>query len=105
MAINSPRHAIFSPRPISAMSSPTTKRPEPARVPAGATTTDEFLGGRVSAVQPKRGHRAGSDAVFLAAAVAAEKGDRVLDTGAGVGVAGLCLLARVHGLDLTAVEI
>jgi tRNA1(Val) A37 N6-methylase TrmN6 len=87
------------------MSSPTTKKPEPARAPLGATTTDDFLGGRVSAVQPKRGHRAGSDAVFLAAAVAAEQGERVLDAGAGVGVAGLCLMARVPGLELTAVEI
>ena len=30
---------------------------------------------------------------------------RVLDVGAGVGVAGLCLLARVPGVELTAVEI
>ena len=30
---------------------------------------------------------------------------RVLDIGAGVGVAGLCLLARVPGIELTAVEI
>jgi tRNA1(Val) A37 N6-methylase TrmN6 len=87
------------------MSSPTTKKPEPARAPSGATTTDDFLGGRVSAIQPKRGHRAGSDAVFLVAAVAAKQGERVLDAGAGVGVAGLCLLARVPGLELTAVEI
>jgi tRNA1(Val) A37 N6-methylase TrmN6 len=29
----------------------------------------------------------------------------VLDAGAGVGVAGLCLLARVPGVDVTAVEI
>jgi tRNA1(Val) A37 N6-methylase TrmN6 len=29
----------------------------------------------------------------------------VLDIGAGTGVAGLCLLARVRGVDVTAVEI
>ena len=69
------------------------------------TTLDEFLGGRIRVLQPERGHRAGSDAVFLAAAVAAVEGDRVLDAGAGVGVAGLCLLARVPGIDMTAVEI
>jgi tRNA1(Val) A37 N6-methylase TrmN6 len=74
-------------------------------VPAGATSTDAFLGGRISVIQPHHGHRAGSDAVFLAAAVPAREGQRVLDIGAGAGVAGLCLLARVPRLDLTAVEI
>ena len=56
-------------------------------------------------LQPEEGHRAGSDAVFLAAAVAAEEGDRVLDAGAGAGVAGLSLLARVARIEVTAVEI
>lgn len=65
---------------------------------------DAFLGGRVSALQPRRGHRSGSDAVFLAAAVQAEAGDHVLEAGAGVGVASLCLAARVGRLHLTLVE-
>jgi tRNA1(Val) A37 N6-methylase TrmN6 len=43
--------------------------------------------------------------VFLAAAVPAKSGERVLDIGAGVGVAGLCLLARVPGIEGSAVEI
>jgi tRNA1(Val) A37 N6-methylase TrmN6 len=71
---------------------------------AGALSTDDFLGGRLSVIQHRDGHRGGSDAVFLAAAVKAQAGERVLDAGAGVGVAGLCLLARVPGLELTAVE-
>ena len=86
------------------MSSPTITKSS-HRALRGATSTDDFLGGRVSVVQPRRGHRAGSDAVFLAAAVPARAGQRALDIGAGVGVAGLCLLARVPGLDVTAVEI
>ena len=86
------------------MSSPKT-RPDPRGAPKGATTLDDFLGGRLSVVQPRGGHRAGSDAVFLAAAVKARGGESVLDVGAGVGVAGLCLLARIPGLDMTAVEI
>ncbi|HEX2449217.1 MAG TPA: methyltransferase [Methyloceanibacter sp.] len=69
------------------------------------TTADDFLGGRITVIQPKSGHRAGSDAVFLAAAVPARKGELVLDAGSGVGVAGLCLLARVPGIEVTAVEI
>jgi tRNA1(Val) A37 N6-methylase TrmN6 len=87
------------------MSSPTTKKPKRPIGQTGATSTDDFLGGRLSIVQPRSGHRAGSDAVFLAAAVPAKSGERVLDIGAGVGVAGLCLLARVPGVDVTAVEI
>jgi tRNA1(Val) A37 N6-methylase TrmN6 len=87
------------------MSSPTTNQLRRSKAQAGATSTDDFLGGRLSIVQPRAGHRAGSDAVFLAAAVPAKSGERVLDAGAGVGVAGLCLLARVPGIELTAVEI
>ena len=69
-------------------SKPKTKPSRP-RAKIGVTTTDDFLGGRLSIVQPKTGHRAGSDAVFLAAAVDAQAGEAVLDAGAGVGVAGL----------------
>jgi tRNA1(Val) A37 N6-methylase TrmN6 len=87
------------------MSLPTTRRPRRPEPRAGATSTDDFLGGRLSIIQPRKGHRAGSDAVFLAAAAPARAGERVLDIGAGVGVAGLCLLARVPGIELTAVEI
>ena len=71
----------------------------------GGTTLDEFLGGRIAVLQPKRGHRAGSDAVFLAAAVAGRPSELVLDVGAGVGVAGLCLMARVPGIKVAAVEV
>jgi tRNA1(Val) A37 N6-methylase TrmN6 len=84
---------------------PSTAKRKPSRPRGRAdTTTDDFLGGRLRIFQPGSGHRAGSDAVFLAAAVTARAGDRVLDAGAGVGVAGLCLLAREPEVDLTAVE-
>jgi tRNA1(Val) A37 N6-methylase TrmN6 len=68
-------------------------------------TEDAFLGGRLSLRQPRGGHRAGHDAVLLAAATAARAGDRVVDFGAGVGAAGLALASRVAGLDLLLVEI
>ncbi len=83
------------------MPSPKTNKPEPA----AANTADDFLGGRITVLQPRKGHRSGSDAVWLQAAVPAKKGDQVLDAGAGVGVAGLCLLARVPGIRVTGVEI
>jgi tRNA1(Val) A37 N6-methylase TrmN6 len=86
------------------MPSPPTRADGPGAEPQG-TTRDDFLGGRVTVLQPKKGHRAGSDAVWLQAAVRPTAGSRVLDAGAGVGVAGLCLLSRCPALDLTAVEI
>ena len=69
------------------------------------TTADAFLGGRIEILQHRSGHRGGSDAVFLAAAVPAQTGETVLDAGTGAGTAGLCLLARVPGADVTGVEI
>lgn len=59
------------------------------------TTTDGFLGGRLSIIQPKKGYRAGSDAVFLAAACDADAGDTVLELGCGVGTVLCCLTRRV----------
>ena len=86
------------------MTSLKTKKASAPRGKAG-TTTDEVLDGRLSIIQPRAGHRVGGDAVFLAAAVPAKAGERVLEAGTGVGVAGLCLLARVPELNVTAVEI
>jgi tRNA1(Val) A37 N6-methylase TrmN6 len=68
-------------------------------------TEDAFLGGQLRLRQPKSGHRAGHDAMLLAAAVSAHAGDRVVDFGAGVGAAGLAVARRVAGLDLVLVEI
>lgn len=68
-------------------------------------TTDAFLGGKVTAKQPRKGFRSGVDAVLLAAAVPARTGDSVLELGCGVGVAGLCLAARVPGVAVTGVEL
>lgn len=59
------------------------------------TTEDAFLGGRLMIRQPKRGYRAGIDAVFLAASVQARgAAQRILDVGAGVGTVGLCAARR-----------
>lgn len=72
---------------------------------AGETTEDAFLGGRLRLRQPKSGHRAGHDAMLLAAATPARPGDRVVDLGAGVGAAGLAVARRVAGINLALVEI
>ena len=68
-------------------------------------TEDAFLGGQLRLRQPKSGHRAGHDAMLLAAATAAEAGDRVVEFGAGVGAAGLALARRIGGIGLVLVEI
>jgi tRNA1(Val) A37 N6-methylase TrmN6 len=71
----------------------------------GDVTEDAFLGGKLRLRQPKSGHRAGHDAMLLAAATPARSGDRVVDFGAGVGAAGLAVARRVAGIKLVLVEI
>lgn len=68
-------------------------------------TQDDFLGGKIAVWQPRRGYRAGVDAVLLAASVAAKAGQSVLELGCGVGTASLCLAARVPDLRITGVEV
>ena len=68
-------------------------------------TEDAFLGGQLRLKQRRAGHRAGHDAILLAAATQAQAGDRVVDLGAGIGTAGLALARRVGGIGLSLVEI
>lgn len=69
------------------------------------TSDDTLLGGRVLLTQPKTGYRAAIDPVFLAAAVPAGPGDLVLDIGAGVGAASLCLARREAGCYVRGIEL
>lgn len=69
------------------------------------TTQNAFLGGRLTITQPVQGYRAGVDPVLLAASVPARQGETALDLGCGVGVAGLCLAARVPGVAVTGLEL
>jgi len=74
-----------------------------ARLEEMALTDDAFLDGELHILQPKSGYRAGLDAVMLAAAVPAGRAC-VLDVGAGVGTAGLCLAWRDPKVQLTLLE-
>ena len=65
---------------------------------------DAWLGGRLSLVQPRRGHRVGSDAALLAAAAECAEG-RFADVGAGVGAVALAILSRLPRLSADLVEI
>ncbi|MBV9290673.1 MAG: methyltransferase [Hyphomicrobiales bacterium] len=67
-------------------------------------TCDAWLGGQLTLVQLKHGHRFGSDAALLAAAIDMSEG-RVVDVGAGVGAVGLALAHRSAGLAVDLVEI
>jgi tRNA1(Val) A37 N6-methylase TrmN6 len=77
----------------------------PMSDPSIEVTEDAFLGGCLILRQPRSGHRAGHDAMLLAAATRAREGHRVADLGAGVGAAGLAVARRVPGIDLVLVEI
>ncbi|MEO0342866.1 MAG: methyltransferase [Pseudomonadota bacterium] len=68
------------------------------------TRSDSYLDGRVVAIQPAAGYRAGTDAVMLAACVAAKPDESVLELGAGAGIASLCLSWRLPNVQLTLVE-
>jgi tRNA1(Val) A37 N6-methylase TrmN6 len=70
-----------------------------------AVTDDAVLDGRLRLRQPGQGHRVGHDAILLAAATAAKKGEHAVDLGAGVGGAGLALASRVDGLRVTLIDI
>ena len=67
---------------------------------ADMLTEDRSLGGRLILVQPKRGHRVGTDAALLVAAAGDARQGRIVDVGAGVGAVGLALAQR-HPLAST----
>lgn len=68
-------------------------------------TDDGFLGGRLRILQPKRGYRAGIDAVLMAAAIPARAGECAFEAGLGVGTAALCLAHRISGLRVSGMEV
>ena len=68
------------------------------------TTLDRFLNGRVCLHQPGRGHRAGTDAVLLAAAAPAGAA-HIVDLGAGVGAVGIAAAVANPAARLTLIEI
>jgi tRNA1(Val) A37 N6-methylase TrmN6 len=86
------------------MTEPPITEPKEGRIES-EFTEDAFLGGQLRLRQPKSGHRAGHDAMLLAAATPARSGHRVVDFGAGVGAAGLAVARRVAGIQLVMAEI
>ena len=70
-----------------------------------AQTVDAFHRGRFFLVQPAAGgHRAGMDAMMLAASVPTAFAGRLADFGAGAGAAGFAVLSRCAGAGAVLVE-
>ena len=70
----------------------------------GEITSGGLLGGSVTYLQLRTGHRTGFEPVFLAASVPAKPGNQVLEAGTGAGAALLCLAARVPGITGIGIE-
>jgi tRNA1(Val) A37 N6-methylase TrmN6 len=69
-----------------------------------AYTSDTLLDGVITLRQRRRGHRAGTDAVLLAASVTARAGETIVDMGAGTGAVGLIAASRTPDAWLVLVE-
>ncbi|MGV6872662.1 tRNA1(Val) (adenine(37)-N6)-methyltransferase [Pseudochelatococcus sp. B33] len=65
---------------------------------------DRLLGERLRLLQPRRGHRAGTDALLLAATVPEGFAGHAADLGAGVGTVGLAAAALAPAARVTLVE-
>ncbi|WP_099865228.1 tRNA1(Val) (adenine(37)-N6)-methyltransferase [Pararhizobium haloflavum] len=79
--------------------------PAPPAPSEPCETVDAFHYGRFHLVQPKgRGHRAGMDAMLLAALVPDDATGRLADLGAGAGAAGFAVAVRAPRLHVDLVE-
>ncbi|QEL23231.1 methyltransferase [Bosea sp. F3-2] len=70
----------------------------------GEIVEDRLLDGRLRLRQPRKGHRAGTDAILLAAALPELDGGTLLDIGAGVGTVGLAAALLRPALRVTLLE-
>ncbi len=70
----------------------------------GEIVEDRLLDGRLILRQPRKGHRAGSDAILLAAALPPLGAGALLDMGAGVGTVGLAAALAQPELRATLLE-
>ena len=65
---------------------------------------DKFLDGKIKLYQPKKGYRAGIDAVLLAASIRTSKNSFILDIGSGVGAVTYCLAHRCSDVEILGIE-
>ncbi|MGB3627079.1 MAG: methyltransferase domain-containing protein [Henriciella sp.] len=67
-------------------------------------TSDAFLGGRVTVLQPKKGFRAGTDSVLLAAALEPSMSGEAVEFGCGAGGALFPAAWRLKNVNFTGLE-
>lgn len=67
-------------------------------------TRDALFGGQLVLAQPAKGHRAGTDAVLLAAAAPRGFAGRIYDAGSGVGTVGLAVALMSPQARVTLIE-
>jgi len=79
--------------------------PTPGHAADENVTTDAWLGGKLSLLQPAKGYRVAIDAALLAAATPLAPGGHALELGAGVGAAALALAWRVQGAHVDGIEL
>lgn len=77
---------------------------EPDLPDASFSTVDAFHRGDFWLVQPKKGHRAGTDAMMLASAVPSDFSGQLADLGSGAGAAGLAVASRCPQARVTLIE-
>ncbi|WP_441510938.1 tRNA1(Val) (adenine(37)-N6)-methyltransferase [Bosea sp. TAF32] len=70
----------------------------------GEIVEDRLLDGRLRLRQPRKGHRAGTDAILLAAALPVLDGGTLLDIGAGVGTVALAAALLRPALRIALLE-
>src|SRR4051794_4182305 len=76
----------------------------PAHSPMPDKAADLLLGGRLHLHQAETGHRAGTDAILLAAAVPRDAQDLLIDAGSGSGAAGLAAAMSRPDLRLLLID-
>lgn len=67
-------------------------------------SVDAFLGGLVTVIQTREGHRAGLDAALLQALVPTDAAGFAVDLGTGVGTVAFCIAARAAELDVVGLD-
>src|SRR5690606_33425109 len=67
-------------------------------------SVDAFLGGLVTVIQTREGHRAGLDAALLQALVPTDAAGFAVDFGTGVGTVAFCIAARAAELDVVGLD-
>ena len=75
------------------------------RLKRDGETIDEFFQGRLKILQKERGYRFSVDALLLADFATLQRGDRLVDLGAGSGIISLILALRFPETSITEVEI